>query len=268
MAIGEVAVRRNFLEAICGKRKRLGEQTMARNNHLRSILATLALFILVACGGEAPPPADSTPSTDEASTAPDASTYDAAASEPTSPALEPISTRTSTTSGGASTPPVTASTTGGEGGKIVAAGAVFTLPAAWRAEPPSSSMRLAQATIPGPGGDAQLTVFHFGVGGGGGVESNLDRWVGQMDLAPGSAPFRETFENAGLKVTWIDVLGTLKPSTMGTGPSTPQPDSELLGAVVEGPGGPWFFKATGPAATLTAARADFVDMLKGLRVDL
>ena len=40
-------------------------------------------------------------------------------------------------------------------------------------------------------------------------------------------------------MTWIDVSGTLKPSSMGMGPSTDQPNSRLFGAVVEGPGGPF-----------------------------
>lgn len=147
--------------------------------------------------------------------------------------------------------------------EILAPGARFVLPADWVPEPPSSSMRLAQARIPGPGGDAQLTVFYFGPGGGGGVEENLARWVGQMDVEPGTEPRRDAFAAGPFRVTWVDVEGTLKPSMMGTGPDTPQPGSRLLAAVVEGPQGPWFFKATGPAETLDAARDDFLAMLRG-----
>jgi hypothetical protein len=51
---------------------------------------------------------------------------------------------------------------------------------------------------------------------------------------------------------------------MGSGPTTPQPDSRLIGAVVEGPGGPWFFKATGPSQTLADQRQGFRDMLMAL----
>ena len=57
----------------------------------------------------------------------------------------------------------------------------FDLPAGWQSEPPTSSMRLAQATIPGPQGNGQLAVFYFGPGGGGDVDSNIQRWVGQME---------------------------------------------------------------------------------------
>ncbi|MEM8963940.1 MAG: hypothetical protein AAGD38_20820, partial [Acidobacteriota bacterium] len=54
-----------------------------------------------------------------------------------------------------------------DGHTIQAPGATFTMPSAWRAEPPANSMRLAQAAIPGEGGDGELTVFYFGAGGGG-----------------------------------------------------------------------------------------------------
>lgn len=141
----------------------------------------------------------------------------------------------------------------------------FQLPAGWVSEAPSSSMRLAQASIPGPGGPGEMGVFYFGPGHGGGVEDNLSRWVGQMEAGAGTAkPERGTLEANGLKISWIDVHGTLKPSSMGMGPSTPVADARLFGAVVEGTGGPWFFKVTGPDKTLGPQREPFFTMLKGL----
>lgn len=139
----------------------------------------------------------------------------------------------------------------------------FDLPKGWTAQPSSSSMRLAQAAIEGPGGPGDFAVFYFGPGGGGPVDANIERWVGQMEGA--AQPKPEVFEANGFKVTWVDVKGTLKPSQMGSGPETPQAGSRLLGAVVEGPGGPWFFKATGPDSTLGPQRDAFVAMLKSVR---
>ena len=139
----------------------------------------------------------------------------------------------------------------------------FKLPAGWQSQPPSSNMRLAQAVIPGSGGPGEFAVFYFGPGGGGPADANIERWVGQMETQEKPKP--ETFETNGYKVTWVDVHGTLKASSMGMGPSTTQPDSRLFGAVVEGPGGPWFFKATGPNATMAPARDVFVAMLKSVR---
>ncbi len=139
----------------------------------------------------------------------------------------------------------------------------FDIPKSWQSQPPSSGMRLAQAVIPGPGGPGELAVFYFGAGGGGSVDANIQRWIEQMESPEQPKP--ETFEANGYRVTWIDVRGTLKPSMMGSGPTTPQPNSRLLGAVVEGPGGPWFFKATGPDATLAPERDAFIAMLKSVR---
>jgi hypothetical protein len=153
-------------------------------------------------------------------------------------------------------------------GAVPAAGAPagsieLDLPKTWEKQTPSSSMRIAQAAIPGPGGPGEFAVFFFGPGGGGPVEANIDRWVGQMETSDHPKP--ETFETGGMKVTWVDVKGTLKASQMGPGPSAPMSDARLYGAVVEGPGGPWFFKATGPDKTMAPQRDAFVTMLKSVR---
>jgi hypothetical protein len=145
-----------------------------------------------------------------------------------------------------------------------ASGLVFQLPAGWVSEKPSSSMRLAQATVAGKGGPAQFGIFYFGPGGGGTPKANIERWVDQIDkpLAP---PGGETFTTHGLQVTWVEVAGTMKPTTVGMGPSTAQPGYRLLGAVVEGPNGPWYLKITGPDATVSAARGPFLQMLHALQ---
>ncbi len=139
----------------------------------------------------------------------------------------------------------------------------FDVPKAWQSQKPSSTMRLAQASIPGPGGSGDFAVFFFGPGGGGPVDANIERWVGQMEGA--SKPTPETFEVNGYKVTWVDVKGNLKANGMGMSPSPPVANARLFGAVVEGAGGPWFFKATGPEATLAPQRDAFVAMLRSVR---
>lgn len=176
--------------------------------------------------------------------------------EPAAPAASPSADPAATPN------PLPTSASGG-GASIDVPGARFVLPQGWTVETPSSQMRLAQAVIPGPGGDGQLAVFFFGAGSGGDVEANLNRWAGQMEAdAP---PRRDGFVLGTWKVTWIEVAGTLKPSTMGGGPTEPQPGWILIGAVVEGEGGPWFFKATGPAATIDAERESFMNLLKSGR---
>jgi hypothetical protein len=141
----------------------------------------------------------------------------------------------------------------------------FDLPAGWRAEEPSSKMRVAQAKIPGAEAPAELAVFYFGEGKGGGAEENIRRWISQIEFAPGSSTGREQFDSQGYLITWVNFEGTLKASPLSGGPTAPQPGSRLLGAVVEGPGGPWFFKATGPSATLAPQRDAFIQMLSSIR---
>jgi len=154
----------------------------------------------------------------------------------------------------------------GDGTTVDVEQLTFVLPAGWQQVPPSSSMRAAQATIPGPAGAAEMAVFFFGTGQGGGAEQNLQRWMQQITPDAGGEPQRASFEQGGLRVTWIDVRGTLQPGQMGMGPASPQPNSQLLGAVVEGEGGPWFIKATGPESTLAAQRDAFVALLHSIKL--
>ncbi|MEM7587200.1 MAG: hypothetical protein AAF560_27670 [Acidobacteriota bacterium] len=211
------------------------------------LLALVSAVLLIACSSEDPPAAGAAETGSPQAEAPN--------TDGSTPAATPASNE-----GSEGFAPITSRDRLSGGKAIQAPGATFTLPTSWQSEQPSSSMRLAQAKIPGDAGEGQLTVFHFGPGGGGGVEANLQRWIGQVELE--SEPQRESFTVGTFTVTWVDAMGTIKPSTMGVGPDTPQPGSRLLGAVVEGQGGPWFFKATGPADTLAAERDAFLDMLK------
>jgi hypothetical protein len=211
-----------------------------------TLLLSLLLLSLSACGGD-----DNAPSAEPTGEAPAPEAGSAAAPSADAP-VGPISSRGEVVSPGG-------------GAAQQAAGLDFDLPAGWQSETPSSNMRMAQAAVPGPGGPGELVVFYFGPGQGGSVEANIERWIGQMDVAPNTQPRQEVFETDDYRITLVDVQGTLNPSTMGTGPQTPQPDSRLLGAVVEGPGGPWFFKATGPEKTMAAGREDFITMLRSVR---
>lgn len=211
---------------------------------LRPVALTLALtapLLLAACGPEEPEGRVIKPVSSQ--DAPEAGTQPAPAPSPE----------------GAPPP---ASPAGGGGGLD------YQIPEGWVAEPPANTMRLAQARIPGEAGDGELALFYFGPGGGGGIEANIQRWLGQLEAAPGTDPERETFETGELTVHTVVGRGTLTPSpmTMQGGTPEPQPGSMLLGAVVEGPGGPWFFKVTGPAETLEPYRDDFFEMVRNARL--
>jgi hypothetical protein len=216
-------------------------------------LLPLILCVLCACGkSDTPPPPDVAASTSASApaTAPAPATSDAAGVPPA-----PIASHNAAVEMPAVAPALPAD---------AAKGIDFDLPKAWKAETPKSSMRLAQASIPGAKGAGDFAVFYFGPGNGGSVEANIARWVGQME-GSGPKPVPETMEANGYKVTWVDAKGTMKGGQMGMGPATAIPEARLYGAVVEGPGGPWFFKAQGPDSTLASQRDAFVGMLKSVR---
>ena len=137
----------------------------------------------------------------------------------------------------------------------------FTLevPSGWVEQTPRSRMRRAQFALPKESGDSEdgeLTVFYFGMGQGGSTEANISRWIGQVSQPDGSssrakAKIRES-DVSGFRLTEVDVSGTLKASNMPGAPSRPARSGyRLLGAVLESPQGPWFFKLTGPEKTIS-----------------
>jgi hypothetical protein len=147
-----------------------------------------------------------------------------------------------------------------------ARGLKLQVPDDWRSEAPASSMRVGQIVVPGAAGEGQLTVFHFGAGGGGGVDANIDRWLSQVVLEAGAKPHRETFDSPPFKIHFVDASGTVTASRVGSFPSTDQPGWRLFGAVIEGEGGPWFLRLVGPGATLAAQREAFLKMLRTARL--
>jgi hypothetical protein len=237
--------------------------TLGKKTSTAWLLACCLSPIVAGCeppGGTTPPP-EPPQATSQAPAAPQAD----ASSPHSTPSIGPVTSRTTAP---AAAPGAAPAPLANKGGTINAPGAYFDLPAGWAQEAPSSSMRLAQATIPGSAGPGQLTVFYFGPGGGGPIEDNLQRWVGQMEAKPGTSPQRGNFALDNFRVHWIEVEGTVLPSTMGVGPTTAQPGSRLLGAVVEGAQGPWFFKATGPDKTLAEQRDAFLGMVRSARPNL
>lgn len=138
------------------------------------------------------------------------------------------------------------------------------VPTEWEKGTPSNPMRVAQWVLPGPGGDGELVVFRF-AGGGGGIQANLDRWKGQFTPPEGKtiddvSTTKEIEGTGGLKTTLVDVTGTFA-SGMPGGPATPQSDSRMLAAIVEGSGDPFYFKAVGPKATIDLWAAPYDTMI-------
>jgi hypothetical protein len=150
------------------------------------------------------------------------------------------------------------------------AGLSVSVPTEWTRRPGSNPMRLAEFTLPGPGGEVTLIVSRF-AGGGGDAQANIDRWKGQFtrpDGSPVDAPRTEVVDRAPLKITTVDLEGTnIAPVTPGAPERHNEPNSRMLGAIVEGSGDPYFFKAVGPAETLAVWAPAFAEAVKSMAVE-
>ncbi|MBW2737166.1 MAG: hypothetical protein JRH20_32700, partial [Deltaproteobacteria bacterium] len=140
----------------------------------------------------------------------------------------------------------------------------WTLPAGWKSVPPKSRMRRAEIVLPKAKGadEAHLLVFHF-PGQGGAPMANVQRWVGQFKSTGDKKiePKVEKRKVGDLPLTIVSYRGTYMQSMGGSmtkrGPVKERTGYALIAAIVETPKGPWFFKATGPEATIEHNRKAF-----------
>jgi hypothetical protein len=143
------------------------------------------------------------------------------------------------------------------------------VPDGWEQVPPASSMRIAQYRVPGPGGDGEMAVFYFGQGQGGDPTSNAVRWARQF-VQPDGRPSEEVMtmtevDGTAMRVRLVEVTGTYDGGmTMTDAPAEKLDGHMLLGTIAETPQGPWFFKLTGPEATLRSQRENLVAMMRSL----
>jgi hypothetical protein len=145
----------------------------------------------------------------------------------------------------------------------------WTPPSDWISEPPSSSMRRAQYRVSGVGGEAECVVFYFGPGQGGDAKANVVRWADQF-TQPDGRPSRELLvtqeiEANGIRVLMSEVTGIYSGGMAMAGQRETLPGYMLLGAVAAGPDANWFFKFTGPQATIEAEREAFETMIRSLQ---
>jgi hypothetical protein len=149
---------------------------------------------------------------------------------------------------------------------IDAGGLTFQAPAAWKSNPPSSSMRRAELKVAPIGGDkepAELVVFAF-PGGAGTVEANVQRWRSQFKDADGNPPRIEskTVKGKNVEVTRVETSGHYFPSQFPGRPKEPdRPNYRLLGAIAQTPTTGYFIKMVGPDKTMQAVRGDFDQLI-------
>jgi hypothetical protein len=132
---------------------------------------------------------------------------------------------------------------------------VWQAPAPWTPKA-ASAMRKGSYTVPGDGGDADLSITAF-PGDVGGELANVNRWRGQVGLSnlrpedlEGSV---SRVEANGLRFTIVELA-----------PADPA-GKAMMGAIVPFAGTTWFFKLMGPGASVRSAKAAFLGFLHSVR---
>ncbi|MCW5963800.1 MAG: hypothetical protein KIT83_07170 [Bryobacterales bacterium] len=164
----------------------------------------------------------------------------------------------------------TPSPSAGGGPATSAGGLKWQTPPEWSVQP-DRPMRAATYSVPAVSGDpesGEIAVFYFGPNEGGGVQANIDRWIGQMKQPDGgssAAKAKVEKVQGAVALTMLDVTGTYLASS---GPmmqvSAEKPNFRMIGAIAEGPQGAVFFKFTGPVKTVEANSGKFLEVVKGI----
>jgi len=140
----------------------------------------------------------------------------------------------------------------------------FTRPAQWEWVESASQMRKAELKVVDEKtkAKAEIVFYHFGQGGAGGIQANVDRWLGQFVEPRDKINAKTEESNVGKhKVTYVSAEGTYK-SGMPGGAQTPMPNYALLGAIIDAAEGSVFVKMTGPKELTQSATADFKKLVE------
>lgn len=132
----------------------------------------------------------------------------------------------------------------------------WTAPSDWVVKP-QAPMRKASFGIPAGGGQAELSITAF-PGDVGGELANVNRWRGQIGLAPLKP------EDLDASVSRQQANGldfTIVELAPGGGDAN---GKAIIGAIVPFQGSTWFFKVTGPGPVVKAAKAPFIVFLRAV----
>ncbi len=110
-------------------------------------------------------------------------------------------------------------------------------------------------------GDIEITLTSMG----GGIESNLDRWVKQVRRETNDEPTWSTVDIAGVEAKQVDVRGKYA-SGVGTDKGTRQ-ETRLIGIAVPLPLRDFFIKLVGPREAMVEFDEELKSFLKTAQVD-
>jgi len=137
---------------------------------------------------------------------------------------------------------------------------VFKYAKPWVAQEVTSSMRAGQLTYEQKSQyleNVEVVVYYFGQGQGGGIDANINRWVGQFQGTPEKKIEKKTLGSR--EVIFLTATGTYMQSSGGpfSGKKTEAPDSMMLAAILPSEKGAVFLKLTGPKKSVEAMKKAF-----------
>jgi hypothetical protein len=120
--------------------------------------------------------------------------------------------------------------------------------------------------------DAELVIFFFGRGSGGGTEDNIKRWKGMFDAPKGKTIDEvskvEKLKVGNVPVVVVDVHGTFKSRFPPNDPNakvTRKENFRQINVIFDSENGPYFFRLTGPTDTIERHKKDFDNWLKNFK---
>jgi len=145
--------------------------------------------------------------------------------------------------------------------KVKAGEITLNVPEDWKQKETAPGPRVAEFQVPPAGDDkepGELAVFYFGPQGAGGVDANVQRWVGQLDEEGRKVKIASGESSLG-KYTLVDLTGTYNKSI---GPpiakkSKKLPGWRVINVFVETDAGPYFLKLDGPEKSMAKVEDDF-----------
>jgi|HubBroStandDraft_4_1064222.scaffolds.fasta_scaffold158764_2 gluconolactonase len=131
----------------------------------------------------------------------------------------------------------------------------LTVPETWEKQPVRSQFRKAQMKVPDVAGDKDETDFvvYYFEGGGGGIDPNVQRWVGSF-LPTGRKVKVTSGKSPQGEYVFVDLQGTWKKPI---GPMVQQkteqmPNSRALSVILTTKDGNYYLRLTGPEKTVSA----------------
>lgn len=169
-------------------------------------------------------------------------------------------------------------------------------PSTWAEVEPVQPPRIRQFVLPGGlEDDAELSIFHYGRGYGGDIQTNIERWKSSFEPAPGQPPGQpsgqpsarsaaenpdtaagtsddfitvNTYRTSSVRMTVVDVRGTYlhrdRPLDVRSEPERRR-DHRLIGVVFQSRHGPYFLRLVGPARTVDRHEQAFLRWLRAFR---